>query len=84
MRATGSGTYRVLVFDPANAATEKCKPWNTVKRTLQVTAPTATITFPPFDSLLTCGGAKAYCIAKEADSATSTHFCSGELTASYQ
>lgn len=76
----GPGTYRVVVFSPGDVASNQCKSFNVVK-TKKVLATSATsITFPAFDSLLTCGAQKAYCIEKEAGG-NPAHFCSGILLA---
>jgi surface antigen len=79
----GSGTYRVLVFDPNDPVGDQCKPWNVVKSTFALNSTANSITFPAFDSLLTCGSEKAYCIVKE-DGGSIAHFCSGKLVADYQ
>lgn len=78
--AFGDGTYRVLVFSPNAPVSEQCKPWNTERAKLVVSGSPTEIAFPAFDSLLTCGEVKKYCVVKE-DGGTLAYWGSGEQTA---
>lgn len=78
----GPGTYRVYVYRLDIPASSQCKPFNVVKATKVLAAPATSLSFPAFDSLLTCGEDKGYCIAKE-DAGDPAFFCSGMLKASY-
>ena len=81
----GAGTYHVLVFDPGGTSDNQCKSYNITKATKVLNKQADSITFPAFDTLLTCGkptDAKGYCIAKE-DAGDATFWCSGMIVATY-
>ena len=80
----GDGTYSVRVFSPQVGVEDQCAAHNVVKATREVSVADqlGVLTFS-FDSLLTPGEEKAYCVTKE-DGGDPTWWCSGRLDVGLQ